>query len=193
MDWWHRVSMTLCLVAIVVMSLMAGNAMAQDNPAEFFSRDRAKNWTGPLVNSNPYGIVPKTVARSIRADRQWVANIVATQAEQKLGRQWVATALKLAKIESGFNPRARNKSGASGVLQVMPRTAVGMGYDPRRLLEPKYGTAAGIEHMRRCIAAGVKTHAQMAACHVAGFAGWNKRLARKPERYKQQYIRLAMR
>jgi hypothetical protein len=35
------------------------------------------------------------------------------------------------------------------------------------------------------------THRQMSACHVAGWGGWNKKLNKKAERYKQQYIKMA--
>jgi hypothetical protein len=45
--------------------------------------------------------------------------------------------------------------------------------------------------MEKCLSVGAKTYPQMAACHVAGWGGWNKRLTRKAERYKQQYIRMA--
>ena len=174
-------------------------ASAEMSSAEFFARDRSQNWTGALVNDvrNPYGKLPKTY---IPADRQYVARIVERHARMKLGQQWVSSAIKIAKIENNFRcstpgPRVRSHGGdrAQGAMQVMPRTARAMGYDPSRLHECDYGIAAGIEHMRRCIASGVRTHAQMAACHVAGFGGWNKRLARKPEIYKLQYVRLAMR
>jgi hypothetical protein len=50
---------------------------------------------------------------------------------------------------------------------------------------------AGILHMEKCLSVGAKSYSQMAACHVAGWGGWNKRLTRKAERYKQQYIRMA--
>ena len=66
-------------------------------------------------------------------------------------------------------------------------------HTPFGTTECEYGIAAGIMHMQRCVAAGVRTHAQMSACHVAGWGGWQRRLASRAERYKQQYIRMAMR
>jgi hypothetical protein len=35
---------------------------------------------------------------------------------------------RVVKRESGYNPRARNASGATGLMQIMPATARGMGY-----------------------------------------------------------------
>jgi soluble lytic murein transglycosylase-like protein len=143
--------------------------------------------------------LPATAASKKRmpADRQAVANKVVAQAEIALGKQWVPTALKLARLESGFNCRAigpRTRHGnARGVFQVMPGSARALGFDPRRLHECDYGIAAGIAHMKSCLHAGVRTHAQMAKCHVAGVRGWNTRLNRKAERYKARYVRMAMR
>jgi hypothetical protein len=174
---------------IFAATLAALPAKADDmSAAEFFRRDRENNW----AENSPYGSLQ--TAAVVPANKEKVAELITWHASEKLGPQWKATALKLAKIESNFNCGAVNKkSRASGVFQVMPRTAVAMGYDPKRLLECEYGIHAGIAHMERCIAAGVRTHRDMAACHVAGWGGWNKRLARKSERYKQKYIRLAMR
>jgi hypothetical protein len=180
---------------IAATLLIATPALADMNAAEFFQRDRSGRWTGPLVNEvrSPYGTLPKQMS----AKRQEVARIVAREAQARLGSQWVDSALKLAKIESSYNcaavgPKTRH-GRARGVLQVLPSSARALGFDPSRLNECDYGVRVGTAHMEACIRSGVKTHAQMAACHVAGWGGWNKRLARKPEIYKQQYIRLAMR
>ena len=129
--------------------------------------------------------------------KQQVADMVAAETSRRLGAQWVPTALKLAKIESSFNcgavgPRTRH-GNARGVLQVMPGSARALGYDPRRLNECQYGIAAGVAHMASCLKAGVRTHAQMAACHVAGTYGWKARLNPRAERYRREYVRLAMR
>lgn len=129
--------------------------------------------------------------------KQAVAEMVAAETARRLGAQWVPTALKLAKIESSFNcgavgPRTRH-GNARGVLQVMPASARALGYDPRRLNECQYGIAAGVAHMASCIQSGVRTHAQMASCHVAGTYGWRARLNPRAEKYRREYIRLAMR
>lgn len=128
---------------------------------------------------------------------QSVAKKVAHQAETRLGAHWVPTALALAKIESGLNCRAtgpRTRHGrAKGVLQVMPASARALGYDHRRLHDCDYGIAAGIAHMESCVRAGVRTHTDMAKCHVAGVGGWRTRLNRSAERYKKRYARLTTR
>lgn len=176
------------------LAVFSTPAAADMGAAEFFSRDKANNWAGSL-HDPAYGSLSTAVV--VPADRQKVAELVVWHTSQELGPKWKKTALKLAKIESNFNCTARGPKTrhgrAEGVFQVMPKTAKAMGLDPSRLRECEYGVMAGIEHMKRCIASGVQTHSQMAACHVAGWGGWNKRLARKPEKYKQAYIRLAMR
>ena len=129
--------------------------------------------------------------------KQQVANMVAAETARQIGEKWVPTALKLAHIESRFTcsavgPKTRH-GNARGVLQVMPGSARALGYDPRRLNECQYGIAAGIAHMNACLQSGVRTHAQMAACHVAGTYGWRARLNPRAERYRREYVRLAMR
>ncbi len=181
---------------ILVLSASPALASSDMSSAEFFARDKESNWTGTLRGDfGPSETVAMTAPSSEK--KRAVAKIVARQAANRLGSKWVPTALKLAKIESSYNcgaigPRTRH-GRAVGTLQVLPKSAVALGYDPRRLRECEYGIAAGVAHMEKCLAAGVETHRQMAACHVAGWAGWNRRLARRSENYKQHYIRLASR
>lgn len=169
-------------------------ALADMSAGEYFARDKANEW-GSSFHDPAYGSLSTAVI--VPANKQKVAELVTWHTAKELGPKWQKTALKLAKIESNFNcealgPKTRH-GRAEGVFQVMPKSAIAMGMDPKRLRECDYGIRAGIEHMKRCIASGVRSHHDMAACHVAGWGGWNKRLARKSERYKQQYIRLAMR
>ena len=126
-----------------------------------------------------------------------VQQMIATETTRQIGAQWTPTALRIAKLESGYRCNAtgpKTRQGrARGVFQVMPGTARAMGYNPARLHECGYGIAAGVAHMRLCIASGVRTPTQMASCHVAGTHGWKVRLNARAERYKQAYVRNAAR
>jgi hypothetical protein len=184
---------------IAATLLLATPAAAEMSSAEFFARDAQRNWTGPLVNDlrSPYGTLPRTY---VPANREYVARIVERESRARLGSQWTSTAMKLTKIESGFKchaqgPRVRSHGGdrAQGAMQVMPRTAKAMGLDPRRLTECEYGIRAGIEYMRRCLETGVTNHAQMSSCYISGW-GWRKvKLHARAEKYRREYIRMAMR
>jgi soluble lytic murein transglycosylase-like protein len=126
-----------------------------------------------------------------------VQQMIVTETTRQIGAQWTPTALRIAKLESGFRCNAtgpKTRQGrARGVFQVMPATARSMGYNPAQLHECGYGIAAGVTHMRLCIASGVRTPTQMASCHVAGTHGWKVRLKPRAERYKQKYVRNAAR
>ena len=177
---------------IAAALLLTAPVMAQETAAEFFARDKVRNWTKPLHES-VYGTIPTRISEN----QKFTHRIIVREVKKKLGQKWVQTAVRLAKIESSFRcnavgPRTRH-GRALGVFQVMPGSARALGYDPRRIRECEYGIAAGIAHMQACINSGVTTHTQMAACHVAGVKGWKIRLSRKHESYKQHYIRLAMR
>jgi len=126
-----------------------------------------------------------------------VQQMIATETTRQIGAQWTTTALRIAKLESGYRcnavgPKTRH-GRAKGVFQVMPVTARAMGYNPARLHECGYGIAAGVTHMRLCIASGVRTPTQMASCHVAGTNGWKVRLNARAERYKQKYVQRSAR
>src|SRR5262245_55307825 len=51
-------------------------------------------------------------------------------------------------VESGFEPRARSKSGAMGLMQLMPETAKQYGVTRRRLYDPRANIEAGIKHLK---------------------------------------------
>ena len=126
-----------------------------------------------------------------------VQQMIATETTRQIGAQWTPTALRIAKLESGYRcnavgPKTRH-GRARGVFQVMPGTARSMGYNPARLHECGYGIAAGVSHMRLCIASGVRTQAQMASCHVSGTHGWKVWLKPRAERYKQKYVQRSAR
>jgi hypothetical protein len=134
---------------------------------------------------------PKIVYRSGAAFK------IALEAKKQLGPEWVPTALKIAKVESGFScgavgPRLgqRHKGQrALGLMQVLPSTARTLGYEgpARDLLDCDTGAFVGVMHMRRCFLSGAVTPPLMARCHVAGWNGFDKR-----SRYANQYVRLVL-
>jgi hypothetical protein len=116
------------------------------------------------------------VTQALPAQGATVQRMVETRAEQVLGRQWVGTAVLLARKESGFRcnavgPRTR-RGRALGVFQVMPGSAKALGYQYSKLVDCRYGIDAGLAHMRLCISHGVRTERQMLSCHLRGVAGW---------------------
>lgn len=67
-----------------------------------------------------------------------------------------ALLLSIAKQESGFNPRARNPSGALGLMQLMPATARAVGASGH-LTDPQVNLDLGQRYVRRLLEAdGVK-------------------------------------
>lgn len=124
----------------------------------------------------------ETVSRlypSQTPEQRRVATLVAQRAKATLGKEWQETAVHIAFKESRFNCNATGPlakgSRAMGVMQVMPGTARGMGFNPRYLHDCTYGIDAGLEHMRRCASAGASTEKQMIRCHQTG---WVKKRTR---------------
>lgn len=160
-------------------------AVADQSHAEYWREEAARQAGVPAASQR---------ARANTPERARVKAIVADEARKQLGEKWVPVALKIAYVESRFDPAAvgpKTKHGrAQGVMQVMPGTARAMGYDPARLRDVKYGASAGVAHMRLCIASGVRTDNEMALCHVSGVGGWKRRLNGRDERYKVKYTAL---
>ena len=96
----------------------------------------------------------------------------------------------LIEVESGGNPKARNKrTGASGILQVMPSTAKAMGYSPKDMFDPKLGKEAGIKylcHLKNDVCnGGIECALQAYNC------GPNKRNGRACIRFKNKVMRIS--
>jgi len=64
----------------------------------------------------------------------------------RIGWDWELLAA-LVYQESRFNPRARSSAGAVGLMQLMPKTAVGFGTSKRRLTSPELNIRAGIRYL----------------------------------------------
>ena len=169
---------------MTALALASSPALANEEDAGFFFRqEAAKKEAANLTKitaSQKHKIVVDQIARVVR---------------QELGEQWVESALKIAKVESGFNCKAtgpRTRHGhAKGVFQMMDSSARALGFDPAKMHDCNENIAAGVAHMKVCIKYGVKDPRGMAACHVAGWNHWNVKLARQHERYKQRYINMA--
>ncbi len=172
------------ILALAGLALTAAPAGSLESAADFWLAEHARQ---AAAAAPP---VPKRLARKD------ACALVAQEATRRLGREWAPVAVRIAWVESRCNTAAvgpRTRHGrAQGIMQVMPGSARALGFNPRRLREARYGAAAGVAHMRACIASGVRTERQMAACHVAGVKGWKKRLRPSAERYKWKYVGLVM-
>ena len=191
--------MRTIMLAIVAFALATPAAATEDmSAAEFFARDKVNNWTGDLSYGSfgsPYGRLVHV--EKLTPQKQEVAKLIAKHVSNQIGEKWVDTALRLAKIESGFNcaakgPRTRH-GNAKGLFQLLDKSAITLGFDPKDMYSCDKNILAGVAHMKACIDLGkVSDSREMAACHVAGWANWNVKLARRPERYKQRYVTLTM-
>jgi len=64
----------------------------------------------------------------------------------------VSLALAVAHAESNFDPRARSHKGARGVMQIMPRTAMGeYGIPAEQLWNPRINVRLGLHFLRRLL------------------------------------------
>ena len=83
----------------------------------------------------------------------------------RIGCAWVAAALRIAKIESGFRCNARN-GRAVGVFQNTDPARFGVSRSAA--LTCSGGVAAGVAHMAMCVRLGAHDAVSMMRCHNSG-------------------------
>jgi hypothetical protein len=175
--------------------LLCVPSKAEESAADFFRKDLQMRGDGiPPDTGGSRNVGTREKANTVQQNA--VAQKVADATRRKLGEKYVDSMLRLTKLESGFRCHVRGPSTrhgrAVGPLQVMPGSAVALGISVKDLNSScDAQIEAGLRHAAKCISVGAVTHSQLAACHVAGWGGWNKRLRGKHEAYKQKYIRLA--
>lgn len=104
-------------------------------------------------------------ARRASEPRGVIQTMIAEHVSARIGSQWVGTALRIAKIESGYRCNARN-GRAVGIFQNTNPAMFGV--SRAAALTCDGGIRAGVAHMHHCIAKGAHTSAQMMRCHNSG-------------------------
>jgi len=149
------------LVIASLTALVSTPASASVDPiSDFFEEAFGQQTIEPQYVSRKHG-------RRIHIDtNSGVNQMIADHVSARIGSEWVSTALQIARIESGGRCGAVNRSGATGVFQVMHPERFGVSRASARTCAG--GIAAGVAHMEACIAKGARTSAQLMRCHNSG-------------------------
>ena len=95
------------------------------------------------VNANIYSAQAETGAEKI-STREQIKNIVFRAAKKHGVDEKLVNAL--IKQESGFNPNAKSKVGAMGLMQLMPATAKGLGVT--NPTDPEQNVEGGVKYLK---------------------------------------------
>ena len=95
------------------------------------------------VNANIYSAQAETGAEKI-STREQIKNIVFRAAKKHGVDEKLVNAL--IKQESGFNPNAKSKVGAMGLMQLMPATAKGLGVT--NPMDPEQNVEGGVKNLK---------------------------------------------
>jgi len=108
---------------------------------------------------------PAAAERRSVEPRGAVQTMIAEHVSARIGSQWVGTALRIAKIESGYRCNARNRRAVGVFQNTNPQM---FGVSRAAALTCSGGVAAGVAHMQMCISMGATTANQMYICHNTG-------------------------
>ena len=101
----------------------------------------------------------------------------------------VSFALKVARQESGVKCGNHNPSGATGPLQIMPRSARALGYRGNiRRASCYIQTEYGMKHLAMCWRGAHGNPRRAAACHYQGISALH-RISRAGAAYARQVMR----
>ena len=78
-------------------------------------------------------------------------------------------AIRVARVESGIKCGRIGRAGERGPLQILPRTAAGLGYRNIRKASCATQTSAGMKHLAICYRGARGNQFRAAACHNGGF------------------------
>jgi len=99
-------------------------------------------------------------------------------------------ALRVARVESGVKCGRVGAAGERGPLQVLPRTAAGLGYKNIRSASCATQTSAGMKYLAICYRGARGNQFRAAACHNGGFGvlKW-KRIPKSIQAYARKVTR----
>ena len=114
---------------------------------------------------------------AVRGNRGGVVAMIKAQAPRMGVPTWFA--LRIAHVESGYNPRARGRAGELGVFQMKCQTARGLGFRGAcsQLLNASTGIHWGLRHLQAAVRSS-RGNLQLAASKHNGGLG-RKSLVRK--------------
>jgi soluble lytic murein transglycosylase-like protein len=127
---------------LIAALLLASSAMARPQIYTYVDADGMRHYTDVPDNNRYRLLVLSAQDRTVSGDRYDSMLLAkATQYDSIIEKAALAASVEanllraVIVVESGFNPRARSRRGAVGLMQLMPATATRFGvsnpYDPR--------------------------------------------------------------
>jgi soluble lytic murein transglycosylase-like protein len=133
----------------IVLALRSGGEMIVDRAAIVDIRPDEVPYPEPIAPAAPLAVAPPAAGASpqLRPTSEFDAIISRVARTHGVDSTLVRAVIQ---VESAYQPDARSRKGAVGLMQVMPAT--GRQYGIRRLYDPALNIEAGVRHLKSLLA-----------------------------------------